>query len=85
MPTRRRHLGTPWLLVVGWVVFVAGVAKVVGDAYALAACLDSDLMILCSGMPPDWFFVLGFTYALGLLYLTLRRWINGPTDEDQAD
>jgi hypothetical protein len=85
MPTVRRLWGSPWLLVVGWVALLIGVAKLVNDAFVDAACRDSPLLILCGGPPPDWFLVLGFAYALGLLYLTLRRWINRPTDEDPLD
>jgi hypothetical protein len=85
MATLHRRWSSPWILVVGWVGLLVVVVMLVNDALGAFACRDSGLMLSCDGPPDTSVLVLASAYALGPLYLTLRRWINGPTDEDQAD
>jgi hypothetical protein len=85
MPDLRRLWSSPWLLVVGWVVLLIGLAALLDTALVDGCGDDGMLYLTCSGPPPAWAIVLAFAYALGLLYLSLRRWINRPTDEDPLD
>jgi hypothetical protein len=89
MSALRRFWRSHYLIAVGFALLGAAVAYLVVDSIAAAQCYEyieaEGLMILCDGPPPTWTFVVTFGYALGLTYLTLRRWIDRPTDDDPAD
>lgn len=78
---------SPYPIAFGFAVLAVAVGYLVIDSAGAEACRmrAESLAILCDGAPPTWAFVVVFWYALGMTYLTLRRWINGPTNDDPAD
>jgi hypothetical protein len=87
MTAVRRFWRSPYVIAIGFAILAVAVGYLVTDSAGAEACRirSESVAILCDGPPPTWAFVVTFWYALGLSYITLRRWINRPTDDDPAD